>query len=198
MAKPVVLVLMKGHPGVGKSTLARHICKDLGWPLIDKDDAKDILQTLPAEVLQSFDANQLSYDITFSYCQTQLLLGISTVVDCPLARSQLYDQAVNIAAQCGAAVAVVDCIAGNEAVWQQQIEARAAQQQAALHGAHKPQTWQDIQQLLNRYNNCWQWTTNGERAIQHHLLIDTTDGNLEKNVQTAVDFIQLVAHSHAS
>ena len=38
-----VLVLMKGHPGTGKSTLAQCLCRLLEWPLIDKDATRDCL-----------------------------------------------------------------------------------------------------------------------------------------------------------
>jgi predicted kinase len=75
--------------------LCRAVCRQLGWPLIDKDDARDCLQQLPAGV----DANQLSYDIMFSYASTQLQLGLSTVLDCPFARVCLYDRAQALAEQ---------------------------------------------------------------------------------------------------
>lgn len=77
--------------------LLRDVCKELQWPLIDKDDARDCLQRLPAEVRQTFDANQLSYDIMFSYCETQLQLGLSVVLDCPFARVSLYHRARELA-----------------------------------------------------------------------------------------------------
>jgi hypothetical protein len=51
--------------------------------------------------------------------------------------------------QHGAVVAVVECIASDAAAWRQQLETRAAQQQVAQ--AHKPQTWEDLQQLLQGY-----------------------------------------------
>jgi len=77
----------------------RLVCQHLQWPLIDKDDARDCLQTLPAAVHPILDANQLSYDIMFSYCRTQLSLGLNVVLDCPFARVHLYDAAVAIAQQ---------------------------------------------------------------------------------------------------
>ena len=79
-----VLLLIKGHPGSGKSTLARSgpsararqrvagqepdrarvtcrraISSALGWPLIDKDDARECLHGLDAG---SADLNALSYE----------------------------------------------------------------------------------------------------------------------------------------
>ena len=37
------VIAMQGPPGVGKSTLARALSTRLGWPLLDKDDIKDLL-----------------------------------------------------------------------------------------------------------------------------------------------------------
>jgi hypothetical protein len=53
------------------------------------------------------------------------------------------------ALQNGAVVAVVECYAGDEARWRQQVEARAAAESDS-DAAHKPQSWQQIQQLLQR------------------------------------------------
>jgi len=33
-----LLVALKGHPGTGKSALSRTVGRELGWPVIDKDD----------------------------------------------------------------------------------------------------------------------------------------------------------------
>lgn len=75
----------------------RLVCRQLRWPLIDKDDARDCLQQLSPDVLQQLDANALSYDIMFRYCATQLSLGLSTAMDCPFARVALYDRALEVA-----------------------------------------------------------------------------------------------------
>ena len=41
--KRATVMAMHGPPGVGKSTLARALSVHLGWPLLDKDDIKDLL-----------------------------------------------------------------------------------------------------------------------------------------------------------
>jgi predicted kinase len=74
------------------------VCRQLRVPLIDKDDARDCLQhSLPPTSLQLVDANALSYDIMFSYAATQLSLGLSVAIDCPFARVELFDRAVQLA-----------------------------------------------------------------------------------------------------
>lgn len=42
------VLLMKGFPGVGKSTVATHLARELKAVLLDKDDVKNAFPT-PAE-----------------------------------------------------------------------------------------------------------------------------------------------------
>jgi predicted kinase len=85
------------------------VCAALGWPLLDKDDAKDVLQqALPhVTTAQHIDANALSYDLMFSFAGTQLSLGLSAALDCPFARVALYERAAALAAQVGGDAAMV-------------------------------------------------------------------------------------------
>ena len=46
---PQIMVLMKGHPGVGKSSIAICMAQLLRIPLIDKDDARDSFSCLPQD-----------------------------------------------------------------------------------------------------------------------------------------------------
>ena len=41
-----LLILFKGHPGVGKSTVAKALAVRLRCPIIDKDDARDSLSLI--------------------------------------------------------------------------------------------------------------------------------------------------------
>jgi predicted kinase len=93
-----VLVLLKGQPGCGKSTLATALAAKLRWPLIDKDDARSPCQHLVA-AHPTLDFNQLAYDVMWRVCERQLCCGLSIVVDCPLARRELFDRAAGLADQ---------------------------------------------------------------------------------------------------
>ena len=46
LARQKIFVLFKGHPGVGKSTVAQALARRLRCSLIDKDDARDCLSLL--------------------------------------------------------------------------------------------------------------------------------------------------------
>ena len=69
--RPVVL-LLKGLPCSGKSTLADAISRVVSWVVVDKDDGRDclsVLKTVPSTVL-----NSLSYDIIYQVAERQVLL----------------------------------------------------------------------------------------------------------------------------
>ena len=99
-ARPPVLLLLKGQPGSGKSTLAAALAAALHWPLVDKDDARSPCQHLVA-AHPSVNWTQLAYDIMWRVCERQLSCGLSVIVDCPLARRELFDRAAALAAQVG-------------------------------------------------------------------------------------------------
>ncbi len=95
-----VLLLLKGQPGSGKSTLGRALAQRLHWALVDKDDARDAFQHLAeSEAQRSINWNSLSYDVMFNVARTQLACGVSVIIDCPLARLELYNRAAELAQQ---------------------------------------------------------------------------------------------------
>ncbi|KAL2653597.1 hypothetical protein R1flu_021725 [Riccia fluitans] len=124
-----MLILMKGHPGCAKSTVSRALARALRCPLVDKDDIRDA--TLPLEdpdrpappaptVL-----NTLSYDVMWRIVETQLQIGLSTVVDSPLARPALFQIGSGLAERYGCTLVIVECVAGDLSEWKRRLEARA-------------------------------------------------------------------------
>jgi hypothetical protein len=82
----------------------RTVASRLQWPLLDKDDARDCLAALHVEQpgeghVRLSTLNKLSYDIMLRYAATQLELGMCAVVDCPLARVELFFAAQGMAAK---------------------------------------------------------------------------------------------------
>jgi len=105
---PPVLLLLKGQPGSGKSTLAEALCRNLRWPLVDKDDARSPFQPLVGSH-PGINWNELSYAVMWRVAEAQLRCGLSAVVDCPLARRSLFDCAAALAAQVSCARVCVCC-----------------------------------------------------------------------------------------
>ena len=109
------LLAMKGPPGSGKSTLAQALSRRLGWPLIDKDDVRDLLDDAPPG---------LAYAIMFNVGRRQLRQGLSVICDSPLGYRRTYERAAQIADETGASLAVIECHCPDEGVWRQRIAAR--------------------------------------------------------------------------
>ena len=105
-----LLLLMKGHPASGKSTLARLIASKLRMAISDKDDARDCFQAAEEQFgpARAWDLNALSYQVMFSFASSQLGCGQGVVVDCPLSKVELYQQAKLLAEQVFAAVGKLD------------------------------------------------------------------------------------------
>ena len=96
-----LLVLLKGHPCCGKSTLAQKLCCFLPCALIDKDDAKSVLCDTLGGVADESRLNDVSYSILFRSVQTQLEAGLDCIVDSPLARRTHYERLVQICHKVG-------------------------------------------------------------------------------------------------
>ena len=103
-----VLVLFRGLPGVGKSTLARSVARELKIaPLVDKDDTRDAL----AEVFEEGDEekddklffreklNEASYAAAFNAARTLLVSSRCPCVllDSPLSRASTAERALRLA-----------------------------------------------------------------------------------------------------
>lgn len=95
------IILCKGHPCTGKSTITAHLASILHWTVCDKDDAKDQLQALVQQDSTLSDAhiNAVSYSVMFSVAATQLKCGNSVIIDSPCARRAVFDRAYDLAQQ---------------------------------------------------------------------------------------------------
>lgn len=151
------LLLLKGHPATGKSALARGLARRLAWPLLDKDDVKDWTLNLPR-------GNELAYDITWQIARTQLSLGVSAVVDTPLSYPVGYTTGLALAQTFNARLFVIETKL-DENIWRGRLEERARRGGET----HRISGWEAMQELLRRYNGCWNYPIDPA----HHIVVDT-------------------------
>ncbi|ULH15472.1 ATP-binding protein [Deinococcus sp. KNUC1210] len=78
--KPPTLLVVSGLPASGKTTLGTALARQLGWPLVSKDEYKEILHDhLPA--LTRAEAGPLSFEIMYHVAGTVLAAGGSAVLE---------------------------------------------------------------------------------------------------------------------
>lgn len=155
--RPLVL-LLKGHPGAGKSTLATALAAALGGAaLLDKDDHR----TMDAGASAS-DLNEAAYAATAAALAASLAAGARVViVDTPLSTRARWD-AFERATKGGAALVLVEVSCSNAALSRTRLEARAAAAPPA--DAHKPTTWGELQALVAAYGGSDAWPAAAARA----------------------------------
>ncbi len=151
-------IVLKGLPGCGKSTVGRALSRRLGWPLIDKDDIKDILDS------QVPESGRLAYETMLNVARRQLLQGLNVICDSPLNFPMTYEKARSIANETWATLAVIECRCSDLQAWQSRIDARKE-----LHlPAHHQTDWQALQALLPQMR-----TTASYPISDLHLIMDT-------------------------
>lgn len=172
MPKPI-LVALKGFPGSGKSAIGRAISRQLGWPLVDKDDLLDIL------IGEHDDAGYLAYEAMWQVGRRQLLQGLNVICDSPLSHPMGYRAARRVAAEAGAVLAVVECHCTDERLWRERVEARAASGLAP----HRATPWPHLLTIRDRVAD------QAAYAITDPLLVVDTAGDVAENTRQLVGWL---------
>jgi predicted kinase len=165
------LIAFKGDPGTGKSTISRALSASLGWPLIDKDDIKDILDQRVDE------AGALAYGVMLRLVRRQLLQGLDVICDSPFL-PQTYLNARRIADETRTSLVVIECRCSDETMWRRRIEAR--QNQALPH--HHTTTWDDLQAARRR-------RLSGSVDISEPLLTMDTTRSIEQELSDIIEWL---------
>ena len=162
---------MKGHPGSGKSTVARWLGRALAWPVIDKDDVLDWFWYLDEA---NPKGGRYAYDAMWQLAETQLSMGLSVICDSPLSEVVGYQDGLALAARYHTGLLVVECICCDETEWRCRLEARVNENKPS----HQIVTWEQMLALLARYGD----RVNYPIDPAHHVKIDTSQP-LEDSVQ---------------
>ena len=102
---------MAGLPGVGKTTLALALGRELGWPVLDKDTFKTTLleMAVPEQI-----AGPASYLLPFALCRDLVVQQrLSVIFDSPAAYPSNVEDARQIAGASGGMLKVICCKAGH-------------------------------------------------------------------------------------
>jgi 8-oxo-dGTP diphosphatase len=164
------LLLMKGPPGSGKSTIARWLGRRLGWPVIDKDAVRDLL---PDEL------GGLSYEAMLGLAERQLAIGLSVIADSPLGYGASYARAVDIGRGAGAGILVIECACSDEAEWQRRIQVRSG---TGLP-SHHTTDWSKVEAFYER-------TAADPYDVDVPLLVVDTATPVEQSLDTIMAWLE--------
>jgi predicted kinase len=169
------LIAMKGFAGCGKSTLSRALSRELGWPMIDKDDVKDLLDG------HASAAGPLAYNIMFNIARRQLLQGLNVICDSPLTGNISYEHAQAIARETHASLGIIECVCSDETLWSERINGRKEFQLPAHHQTD----WAAMQAFLRHPH------LQENYSITHpHLVVDTAR-SLQECIAEALAWLEL-------
>lgn len=114
------LIVMRGYPGTGKSTIAHAIARTLHIPLIDRD----VIRQVTVNILGNHaEVGHLAYEMIFALAREQLKLGLSLVIDTPLTYYRTYEQARQLASTFHVPMLVIHCQCSPE-VQKHRLESR--------------------------------------------------------------------------
>ena|SRR3989338_1426831 len=114
------LVVFKGLPGTGKSTLAKGLCQQTGWPLVERDIIKEELLrggTPDSEV--GLKSHQAMWQQAEGFIQE----GMSCICDTNLNQPVILDDLKEIEKGIRVKILIVECVADEE-VMRDRIEVR--------------------------------------------------------------------------
>jgi predicted kinase len=125
---PPKLVVVTGSPASGKTTLARAIAADLGWPLFDKDSVKETLfdELGVGDREWSRRLGKTTAALLFLLTEIELAAGRSIVVEANFRPQGVGDRFGSAVARHGARVAQVFCTV-DPAVLAERYRGRAAE-----------------------------------------------------------------------
>jgi predicted kinase len=157
------LIIFSGLPGVGKSTLAEKLARELKHPLLQIDD---VIGEIPANPDIEFWDSRVA--VLMNVIETQLKIGISVIVDSVFMNTDRH-HTQTLAHKYEAVFLPVYVFISDEKIWEERVRSR-------YEALNNPEVanWERIQHQRERFR-AWE--------PQTALFVDSTeslDGNYQK------------------
>lgn len=156
------LIIFKGQPATGKSTLAEKLSQGLGWQLIVRDKIKEefLKQGLEEDIL-----GKQSYDMMWNLAKSALSIGDSCILDTNLNQKIAYNDLSNIKKEFHVKILIIECFCSDETVHKRRFYERNKMSLSKFW----IKNWDEYQTYLKSYKN------DGDFELTHSLLrVDTS------------------------
>ena len=120
--KQTTVILFRGRPGVGKSTVSNALAKKRKLPILRKDDIYDVAATY---VKDHTVRNKISYDSLFKILESNISSGAVILVDYPFQREE---EALNLKNWCkekGLLLVSILVTCSDRLLWQERFNVRS-------------------------------------------------------------------------
>ncbi|WP_281965594.1 2-C-methyl-D-erythritol 4-phosphate cytidylyltransferase [Serinicoccus marinus] len=132
------LVVLSGLPGVGKTTLARELCRRTGAAHLRVDTVE---QSLVRGGLPEEELGAQGYAATLALAADQLRVGLGVVADLVNAAPQARAAWETLAKEAGSRLVRVELVCADQGVHRSRVEGRAGE----IEG-HRLPTWEQVQE----------------------------------------------------
>jgi predicted kinase len=158
-----MLIVFGGLPGVGKTTIARELARQLDAVYLRIDTMEQAIRDCGLEVKQ---LNDTGYRVGYAVAEDNLLLGRTVIADCVNPLQLTRDAWVGVATRTGVGAVEVEVTCSDGQAHRERLEARPGD----IIGLRLP-TWEEV---ASREYEPWS---------REHIVIDTTARSVAEGVK---------------
>ena len=168
----LVLVVVSGLPGVGKSRLADALGRKLGAAVLSVDPIEAAIWR--CGIPPSFETGLAAYEVVAVLAEHQLRLGLTVIADAVSSLEVAREMWRGAAARTGAAMGIVEVVCSNEATHRERLARRTRE----IDGFPEP-SWDEV---IRRRDEWEPW-------VDERLVVDSVR-ELDENIAEALEFLR--------
>ncbi len=168
------LIIFKGLPGTGKSSVAEAVARRLQIPIFAKDWLEAVLLKNGFKPKADAKTGYLGYEMLSVLARRQLMFGQSAILDSVAGPQSIRAQWRELAAEFDAGWKVIECVCADEELHRRRLLTR----QRGIPGWHEL-TWGDVETVRGYYVP-WQ---------EPRLVLDMS-ALLEDNIARALEYLK--------
>jgi len=158
-----MLIVLGGLPGVGKTTLARELARQLGAVHVRIDSIEQVIRE---SGVNSTSLDDVGYRIGYAIAADNLRIGRTVIADCVNPLPITRDAWIAIAQQARVGAVEIEIICSDSAEHRRRVETRTSD----IPGLRLP-TWEEV---TTRDYAAWD---------RERVVLDTADGSVEHTVE---------------